>query len=300
MHHYQAYGCHIASTIYLPELVIASDSTPVDIQIREEAITPCFPTPEPEGDYFDTNPDRVLLRVSGVGRFLIQQGNEILIEPDKNGLASDVRLYLLGTCFGALLHQRGILALHASAIATEHGAVLFMGPSGSGKSTMLRAFVERGYKMLADDVTGISFDENNTPLVLPAFPRTKLWADSATYFNHDLTQLERVRPQEDKYHVFFKNHFSNVTNPLFKIYVLSSKNVDSIDIQRVPKLKSFSTILENIYQEQLNCSQQSVAHHFRAISGLTSNISVTQMSRNMSSFHIRKTVQILEEDFIKT
>ena len=32
----------------------------------------------------------------------------------------------------ALLQQRHILTLHASAIQTEHGAVLFMGRSGIG------------------------------------------------------------------------------------------------------------------------------------------------------------------------
>ena len=71
----------------------------------------------------------------------------------EGSLGSDIRVFLLGSCLGALLHQRGVLALHASAIETDQGAVLFMGDSGMGKSTTLQAFIKRGYKMLADDIT---------------------------------------------------------------------------------------------------------------------------------------------------
>ena len=59
--------------------------------------------------------------------------------PGRDLYESDVRVFLLGSCIGALLHQRGILVLHAGAIHTDKGAVLFTGPWGIGKSTLLAA-----------------------------------------------------------------------------------------------------------------------------------------------------------------
>ena len=70
----------------------------------------------------------------------------------------------------ALLQQRGVMTLHASAIETQAGAVLFAGPSGIGKSSLAAALVERGNTMLADDVTGVVLDAAGRPVALSAFP----------------------------------------------------------------------------------------------------------------------------------
>ena len=48
-------------------------------------------------------------------------------------LEGDVRAYLLGTAIGALLHQRGLLPLHASAVEVNGRAVAFIAPAGHGK-----------------------------------------------------------------------------------------------------------------------------------------------------------------------
>jgi hypothetical protein len=69
------------------------------------------------------------LDVPEAGRFLIRAGGEILIDPDPAAGGHDIRVYLLGTCLGVLLHQRGFLVLHASGVAAKGGAVLFAGLS---------------------------------------------------------------------------------------------------------------------------------------------------------------------------
>jgi energy-coupling factor transporter ATP-binding protein EcfA2 len=44
----------------------------------------------------------------------------------------------------------GILAVHASAVGSDEGALLFLGPSGAGKSTMVRLLAEET-EVLAED-----------------------------------------------------------------------------------------------------------------------------------------------------
>jgi len=62
---------------------------------------------------------------------------------------------------------RGGLSLHASAVATRSGAVLFMGAGGAGKSTAaLELCLNHGGRLLSDDMTSLTF-EGSTAFVVP-------------------------------------------------------------------------------------------------------------------------------------
>ena len=80
------------------------------------------------------------------------RGRRLSLSPDAGALPLDVRAYLLGTIFVVLCQQRGLLPLHASAIAAESGVVAFLARSGQGKSTLAAHLAQRGFRVLADDV----------------------------------------------------------------------------------------------------------------------------------------------------
>ena len=67
----------------------------------------------------------------------------------------------------AILYQRGILPLHASAVVLAAGAVAFLGPSGLGKSSLATAFVKDGEALITDDVLAVRLDERGAPLAFP-------------------------------------------------------------------------------------------------------------------------------------
>lgn len=72
-----------------------------------------------------------------------------------------------------LLAERGDLALHASAVATAAGAVVFCGRSGRGKSTTAWALGERGFPVLAED--GCVVDTRaDRPVVWPGLAGVRL------------------------------------------------------------------------------------------------------------------------------
>lgn len=54
-----------------------------------------------------------------------------------------------------ILHERGVLVVHAAACCDRDGAVLICGPSGAGKSTALVAAVDAGWLPVSEDLCAI-------------------------------------------------------------------------------------------------------------------------------------------------
>ena len=93
--------------------------------------------------------------------------------PDLNAVRKDI----LGRVISVALHQQGLLALHGSAVELGGRAIAFLAPKFHGKSTTAAALVERGARLLADDLVVVSCTKPLT--VLPSVPVVQLWEDSA-------------------------------------------------------------------------------------------------------------------------
>lgn len=77
---------------------------------------------------------------------------EIRIERKPGTSDAEVLLYALGAAFGALCYQRGLLPLHASAVAVRGACIAFSGPSRAGKSTLCALLARSGYRVVSDDI----------------------------------------------------------------------------------------------------------------------------------------------------
>ena len=214
---YRVFGLRIRSEVELPELFPADDADP-DVTIRWGSV--------PAGaaaQHIVADGDALLMNIDEVARFRIEAGRSILIDPAPNVPERNVRLFLLGSAFGALLHQRGMLPLHANAIEIGGRAVAFMGPSGSGKSTLAAWFHDRGHKVLADDVCVIGFDDDWVPHACPGLPRLRLWADALQLMGRDLQGLNRsfLSNELEKFDVPMDAAFTARSRmPLAAIYLL--------------------------------------------------------------------------------
>lgn len=174
---YRLCGWRVRSELTLPELPpwAGDDRTP-DIHIRLGEVpaleAPVFATP-----FTQVGADgQVRFEVKAAAAYLVRHGREVIVTPHMDDDAPDIGLFLLGSVFGALCHQRGLLPLHASCVAFGGRAVAFTGNSGVGKSTLAAMLTRQGFPLLADDVTVV-----DGTLALPAFPRQKLWADTLAH-----------------------------------------------------------------------------------------------------------------------
>lgn len=151
--------------------------------------------------------------VSAVAAYLIEEGRRITIAPHIAPDAPDVRVFLFGTAFGVLCHQRGLLPLHASCVSIGGRAVAVAGASGAGKSTLALALARRGHPVLSDDVCVVDWRAPGGPLVLPSAPRLRLWREALDSFAISPDGLERSRPDMEKYHLDYGAAFQLQPQP---------------------------------------------------------------------------------------
>ncbi len=119
-------------------------------------------------------PAGLTVHATGFGElFISADGRRITWRPTDD-LACQRPELILGPGLVLALALQGTFCLHASAVLTPEGAVLFAGPSGAGKSTLAAWLsAHHGFQRLTDDITPFTADASGY-FVLPHFPQLKL------------------------------------------------------------------------------------------------------------------------------
>jgi hypothetical protein len=300
--YYIAYGLTIESSLCLPEL------TPLDsplqgtpnIQITYGDVPTELEHPEARGVLYQAKPNHFLMNIDTVARYLVTDGQKIVIEPAPDVQDNEVRLFLLGSVLAALLHQRGLLVLHGSAIATPAGAVIFVGHSGAGKSTLAAAFHQRGYPVLADDVCMVNLDEQGIPIVYPAFPQIKLWADTLNKLGQNTETLQKVRPELEKYALPLHEAFKQTALRVYAVYHLTQHNKLVFEFERLEQAKKFQVLSLNTYRQHFLSGLGTRATHFRHVSAVANHARVGRVTRPESPVMLEELMALLENDLADT
>jgi HPr Serine kinase C-terminal domain len=198
---YRVSGLSVASEVALPGLIGDTGAHPAQVTIRRGPVPENLPDNTAAGPTWQVAGKQFLLRIPDIARFLLNDGREIVFEPESDEGAADISIFILGTVFGILLHQREQIVLHASAVRVNGRAVLFCGSSGAGKSTLAAALAQRGYPLVTDDFCTLTIDEAGTPLVYPDGRQLKLWAQAIDKLDLARSRGERVRSSLEKFYV---------------------------------------------------------------------------------------------------
>ncbi|HET9428505.1 MAG TPA: hypothetical protein VFO69_09125 [Allosphingosinicella sp.] len=202
-----------ASEIPLPELRAFEGQAAPDLVIRRGAVQSLDAMPG-----LNVLPDEeALLVIPEVGRYLMREGQEMIVESDPAGSDRNLRLYLLGSAFAAILHQRGLLPLHANSILVDGRAIGFMGHPGAGKSTMAACFHDRGFGILSDDVCVVG----SGPMAFAGIPRLRLWREALEASGRSVDGYEMSFDDMDKYNVPIEGDVRGPEQaPLSHLYLL--------------------------------------------------------------------------------
>ena len=229
--------------------------------------------------------DEFLLDIEGIARYRVSAGTEITVDVYPGADGDSIRLFLMGTVFGALLHQRGLLPLHASAIETPRGAVLFAGGSGKGKSALAAAFCTRGYRVIADEICLAD------PICSPAFPRLMLWSDILDQTGLWNPTVRPVRPNLKKFHVPLEQRFASEPSPVYAVYLLGANNAAESSLAPVSGFNKVAELVEVIYRRRF-CAG---ANYFDRLTSLARN-RIMRLDRS-SIASLQETADLLESDF---
>ncbi|MCI5150342.1 MAG: hypothetical protein D3916_13310 [Candidatus Electrothrix sp. MAN1_4] len=299
MYRYTAYGLKINSDIPCPQLTALNNHnnyTP-DVHIHVGKVPKSLKNPVAKGVLYEAQPNEFLLRLDEIGAFWVRNGKELIIAPAPSATDDEVRLFLFGSAFGALLHQRGFLVLHASAIEThKKKAALFVGPSGNGKSTIAAAFHKNGHRVLADDICALTLDEKKRPIVAPSFPQIKIWADTAKKMQHETQKLRKVRPQLEKYALPIHKNFCSSPLLVSSIYHLRTHNKDEITITPIEDSQKFRVLLSNTYRARFIDGLAMRGTHFKQASVTASTARILAVTRPSGTFLLEELTTFIEED----
>ncbi|SFB49408.1 hypothetical protein SAMN05216312_11077 [Cohnella sp. OV330] len=281
---YQAFGLHISSEISLPELVTTARIGGADVEIRLGDLSKDWRAADVEDDFYAFEDDRFLFYVPEVAVYAIRGGRQIVVSPLAGAEDKRIRLYLLGTCMGAILMQRRTLPLHGSAVVVDGRAYAFIGESGAGKSTLAAAFRSRGYRLLTDDVIAVASGgaDGGTPVVMPAYPQQKLWQES----------IEQLGLQSDRYrHLYLSKYAIPVTSgfsvdavPLAGVFELSRTDEDEVALTRCQALERLALLRIHTYRPFLISRLAGDQWHFSTVTGMASRIDLYRLQRPAGGF----------------
>jgi hypothetical protein len=293
---YYIHGLTVASELQCPEL--RASSREPDVIVRYGPVPVELDDPAVRGAVHQVAGDRCLLDLTAIAgaRFLIQNGNEIVVDREEGARDSMIRLYLLGSCIATALFQRGLLPLHGSSVSMPQGAVLFAGHSTSGKSTLATAFHQRSYPILADDVSTISFTPDGLPVVTPELKQLKLWAQTLQHFGVEASALEPVGNEPDKYGYPLGDSFATEPAPLHTVYFLHPYEGRAITFCSPSGMKKVSALQGAVYRGEYLPDTRYQASCFPQLVRLAETVRLREMVYPHDLSRLTELVERIEED----
>lgn len=279
MYSYNAYGLTVCSTLALPELRRADVcDDDADLVIAPLTEVPSLPRPDGVGLLVGYAGDDVILQWPYFGTYRVRAGQRIEFAPAPGLGEAAARVPLLGVCLGVLLHQRGLLTLHASAVTIGSGAVAFVGEKGAGKSTTTAALVARGHTLMADDVVAVRMEgESTEPVVLPGLAAMKLWPDSLAAVGIDPESVPTLHDDVEKRIWRVSEDVEPQPRPLRCIYVLDVG--ERISSSPVPMRDAFAELVRHTYAARFLGDAAVGVEHFKQCTSLLATVPVRRLTR---------------------
>jgi hypothetical protein len=190
----------------------------------------------------------------------------------------DTATYLLGPVMGFVMLLRGVVCLHASAVAIEDEAIALLGPAGSGKSTTAAAFSERGYNVLAEDVVTLD-DRGDHFLVRPGYPCIRLWPAAVKALYGSEMHLPRLTPNWDKCYLDLSDNFQTKPLRLAAIYHLNERRADAVApfVQTLDRAEGLMSLVANTYATKL-MDKQMRAREFELLTRVVNHVPLRRVT----------------------
>ncbi|WP_066067787.1 aldolase [Neobacillus soli] len=292
---YKGFGLNLLSEIPLPELTPINEQVDtVDIVVQIGDLSKQWSEVDSIAQKkFVVKENMVIFEVPNTAIFSIQEGNKITVSPMLGAEEDKIRLYILGTCMGALLIQRKTLPLHGSAVAINGKAYAFVGDSGAGKSTLSAALIKEGYQLLSDDVIPVFLSEDSNPIVIPSYPHQKLWEESLNEFGISTKGYRPLFDRETKFAIPVHSDFLGESLPLAGVYELIKTQCNSVEISKIKGLRRFQSLYMHTYRNFLIPRLGMMEWHFKESAKILKQVEMYRLQRPIEGFTANNLVSVI-------
>ena len=228
--------------------------------------------------FFKLNQAEFSMEVEGVGSFYAADGNYISLVLNPEATRANIELYLNGSTYGAILHQRKIMPMHGSCFEYSGKGIMLCGDSGAGKSSLTAAFVVDGNEFLTDDVTPVLVADEKV-IIWTLSDRIKLWEDSLQQLNQKKDGLDKIDPEIEKFY-FPLNSFSKSTFLLNHIFLIQFHEKASVDFQEVEGAEKVIALRNEIYRlEYMQGMPENESLYFKDLVEISKRVKITKLFR---------------------
>jgi len=297
MFDYIAHGLKIKSKLDLPGFKPIGEIVEPDVVIEEGAVK----DPKHKEDGRRTTLHKgseIVIHWREWATISIRDGKKITVDQVEGSDDRIVELLVAGSGLGVLLHQRGRVTLHASAVVIGGEAVAFAGEKGMGKSTTATAFMRKGYPVLTDDVLAIETSVS-PPEVSLGGRHFKLWPDAAAAtLDSEAKELSAIYPGNPK-KAYSVSDGPAASFPLRCIYLLGYDDKDGCTLPRtrVPSPKNaYMEVTMNNYALRFLRKSGINERHFRSIKKVVESVPVRVLVRNYDPGKIHETIEFVKRD----
>jgi hypothetical protein len=226
------------------------------------------------GTFVQAVEHQLLIIVPGVARYLVQNGRTVDVAPEPGADPATIRIYLEGCARGAIIHQRGELPLHAATLVHPDSGkgVAICGVSGAGKSTIGAELSRRGWRLIADDITRLTWEEDG-PLAWPSHGALKLWGDACARLDVDVSTLFRVRDGMEKFYL----PVPSVDEPVGLSAVVELAIGRSVGEERVDGFDKLETIIRHTYRPRQVRPLGRLDTHMRIVAQVAGRVDIVRV-----------------------
>lgn len=235
------------------------------------------------GVAYQLEPGKLLLRVPNGVRILVEDGQRITYHRGEYGDDKEVALFLLGSAWGGLCYQRGLIPLHTSAVELDGELHAFTGHSGAGKSTLAAAVSAKGLNFFTDDV--LIFDPSISGKSAHCYTGQKdlkLWGDAVEMVGAEATGKVRTLGDMDKHFARALSQSSANNGILRNLYVLTRTTSQTDPTNTVTPITgpaAMQKIMRSIYRPRYAQTLLGKRTYLEGIKALCETVSVYEFQR---------------------
>ena len=261
---YQVGDLNLVSDIRLP-ILKNKDFGNHDLEV---VVTKKLQTPDKTTEFL---PDDSVLYQDVSGNVFLINKSKILVSIKDNNIDS-ASISILGIPLGYLLQNNNFQVLHGSSVASNGSAICFIGRSGLGKSSLAMSLVDKGLKLVTEDLCLV---KNSSIYNFSNWVKT-----NNKSFPSNIVALEKIFIEKDsRNRTFYRLEDHNISrkeNDLKSIYFL--ENSCHRSIKKLDAAESFKYLFTYAYRKN-----DVDVDSFKKLAEITDRVECFLFSRDINS-----------------